>query len=881
MLLLSFLTRTAKSLGMRLLRVNSFSPAFVLAMWLAPAVSAQVPSPIPDAVPMAERLNHWAWQPLGQTVPPLVGDSAAGQQAGISSNPIDAFVAHKLAEAGLSFSSQAKASEQLRRLWFDLVGLPPTPEAIDRFSGNPSDANYRHEVDLLLASPRFGERWARHWLDLVRYSETLGHEFDFEIPNAWRYRDYVIRALNEDVPYHQFVREHIAGDLLDHPRCDAAGNNESVQATASWWFVEQTHSPVDSLQHQADRIDNQIDVFGKAFLGMTVACARCHDHKFDAIPTRDYYSLFGFVQSSRYVQAPLKEVPPTSAPYQSVLQRQRELAKQWVSDAPSVASGISYRPDDFVIADANDASCQWYVTNDAFGAEPWRGPFCANASSDKPQLRQLPGAFWLSAAAGSQREGTVATATFSLDQRYVHVRVAGDHCRIKLIVDGFHIVRNPIYGGLHANVDNQSAHWVTFDVGMWPGHTGHLQVIDQRAPDLGDPRHDRGHYPDHCWIAIQAVVSSLHSSPPETQSLDVVTDASAVKDKQAWDDARLQLVKAIDALPVSPTIPAMADGSGIDSYVYLRGDHKIPGERAPRQFLSALDAQAEAAPRAASGRLQLAESVLAASNPLPARVMVNRLWHHLFGRGLVKSVDNFGALGESPTHPEMLDWLANDFIVNGWSIKQSIRKIVMSKTYRQSSQVRKPGLDRDPENRLLHRQSVRPLQAEVLRDALLSISGRLDVKMYGPSIEQPKEAVTNARGKPRHHDPRDGHGRRSIYLAVRRNFMPEMMLAFDAPTPFATVGRRNTSNVPAQALALANAPIVHDLSVLFAKRCIAFSDRPKDRLQLAYQLAFGRNPRAQELARLLAFVRQDGAELTIWTDALHALINTTEFRFLR
>ena len=229
------------------------------------------------------------------------------------------------------------------------------------------------------------------------------------------------------------------------------------------------------------------------------------------------------------------------------------------------------------------------------------------------------------------------------------------------------------------------------------------------------------------------------------------------------------------------------------------------------------------------------------------------------------------------------DWknTTNDFLANGWSIKHSIRQIVLSKAYRQSSVTRKEAANPDPENQLLHRQNVRPLEAEVLRDALLSISGRLDVKMYGLSIEQPKEAVTNARGKPRHHDPRDGRGRRSIYLAVRRNFMPEMMLAFDAPTPFATVGRRNTSNVPAQALALANAPLVHDLSALFAKRCIAFSDNHADRLQLAYQLAFGRNPRAAERERLLAFVSQSGEELDVWTDAVHALINTTEFRFLR
>lgn len=837
---------------------------------------------------MAERYQHWAWQPL-QTVTPPQGD-----------HPVDAFVQRKLDGLGLKPSPPAGAHEQLRRLWFDLVGLPPTPEAIAAFGDNPTDADYEKAVDELLASPQFGERWARHWLDLMRYCETLGHEFDFEIPNAWRYRDYVIRALNQDLPYDQFVREHIAGDLLPDPRRDADGNNESVQATASWWFAEQTHSPVDAMQHQADRVDNQIDVFGKAFLGMTVACARCHDHKFDAIPTRDYYAMFGFVQSSRYVQASLKQVPPSSKLYQDALAAQRALAELWLEgqggEAPAANanaaddSGVTYRKEDVVIAAAADEQSQWFVTNDAFGDEPWTGPFCANPDDEKPQLRQLPGPFWLSAAAGTQREGTLATRTFPLEHRYVHVRVAGNHSRIKLIVDGFHIIRDPIYGTLHRNIDNQDAHWVTFDVKMWQGHQAHLQAIDQRAPDLGDPRHNRGRYPDHCWLAVQSVIHSPHGSAPPTESVPLVTEADAARTRSEWRDARQSLTDAVNALPVSPTVPAMADGSGIDSYVYVRGDHKRHGDTAPRQFLSALKGTTATIPADArartSGRLELAEAVVDKNNPMPARVLVNRLWHHLFGRGLVKSVDNFGALGNKPTHPELLDWLANDFLDNGWSIKHSIRRIVTSRAYRQRSQLRPEAATSDANNDFVHRQNVRPLEAEVLRDTLLAISGRLDKKLYGPSIEQPKEAVTHARGRPNRHDPRDGHGRRSIYLAMRRNFMPEMLLAFDLPTPFATVGRRNTSNVPAQALALANAPLVHDLCGLFAKRVIAHSDDAMERLQYAYALAFARKPRPAEAEALRAFVQlPDGAdkeqELRTWSDALHSLINTTEFRFRR
>ncbi|MGC6489040.1 MAG: DUF1549 and DUF1553 domain-containing protein [Planctomycetota bacterium] len=867
----------------------------VLALWgvfvclpLASASRAQADAPAAAPQPraaqesgeMAQRREHWAWQPLAAVEPPAAG------------HPVDAFVADALRARGLEAAPAAAPHTQLRRLWFDLVGLPPSPAAVERFLADPSESAWLREVDALLASPHFGERWGRHWLDLMRYCETLGHEFDYELPNAWRYRDYVIRALNADVPYDQFVREHIAGDLMDPPRRDAEGRNESVQATASWWFPEQTHSPVDAMQHQADRIDNQIDVFGKAFLGMTIACARCHDHKFDAIPTRDYYSLFGYVQSSRYVQAPIQPVAPNAAPYRRALALQRDLAAAWRAGpaeaaAPAAAPdaspgrGFALRPEDVRIADADEAERGWYLTGDAFGDAPWAEPFCPDPTAEKPRLVSLPGRFWVSAAAGPRREGTLATRSFPLEHRYVHVRTAGDHSRLKLIVDGLHVVRDPIYGSLHRNIDRPDAHWVTFDIEMWRGRTAFLQAIDQREPDLGDPRHNRGRYPDKTWIAVQVVCTSPHRQPPTTADGPAVLELDRARSTPQLDAALTAFAAAADALPVSPTVPAMADGSGIDSYVYLRGSHKNPGQAAPRAFLSAVAAKAAPAAQSSSGRLQLADAVLSPGDPLPARVLVNRVWHHLFGRGIVKSVDNFGALGDAPTHPALLDWLARDFRDHDWSLKHVVRRVVTSDAYRRTSGVQAASQPSDPTNALVHRQNVRPLEAEIVRDALLSISGSLDPQLYGRSIEQPREAITDARGKPGHHDPLDGKGRRSVYLAVRRNFMNEMMLAFDQPTPFATVGRRNTSNVPAQALALANAPLVHELCRRFADRVLAHSDDPTERLQWAYKLAFGRLPRAAELARLLPFVEAPGDEREVWFDALHALINTTEFRFRR
>ncbi|MFY9342932.1 MAG: DUF1549 domain-containing protein, partial [Planctomycetota bacterium] len=527
------------------------------AVVLARPATAQVPGPIGQAE-FERRTSHWAWQPLQEVAPP-----AAGHQ-------VDAFVDARLRAQGLQRSPPAAPHQQLRRLWFDLVGLPPSPAVVAAFVRDPSDAAWLAAVRDLLASPHFGECQARHWLDLVRYAETLGHEYDFEIPNAWRYRDYVIRACNGDVPYDQFVREHLAGDLLPEPRRDAQGNNESVQATAAFWFVEQTHSPVDAGQHQADRIDNQVDVLGKSLLGMTVACARCHDHKFDAIRASDYYALAGFVQSSRFVQAPLRPCEVTGSPYREALAAQRRLAAAWAEHArgegwPRYAASEptawargdapELRADEQLIAWAGD-DAGWTTVNDGFGEAPWCGPFCPDPRASPPQMFVLPGPFWLSSAAGPGREGTLQTPTFTLSARYVHVRAAGSGSRLKLIVDGLHVVRDPIYGELHKGVDDPTAHWVRFDTGQWPGRPAFLQAIDQRTPDLGDPERERSSYPGNAWLAVQAVVLSPHAEPPAAAECTPLPPPG-------WDSVPPPVAVAIDelraavhALPVSPTVPS-------------------------------------------------------------------------------------------------------------------------------------------------------------------------------------------------------------------------------------------------------------------------------------------------------------------------------------
>ncbi len=854
------------------------------ALLLASLAAAQqgLPAAI-DGAEFATRRQHWAWLPLAEVGPPLA-----------DGNPIDAFVNARLQAQGVDAAPPAAPHTLLRRLWFDLVGLPPDDAALARFLPDPSDAAYEREVDLLLASPAFAERQARHWLDLVRYAETLGHEADYAIPGAWRYRDYVIRAIDADVPFDQFVREHIAGDLLPLPRRAPNGDDESVQATAFWWFAEQTHSPVDARQQTSDRVDNQIDVFGKAVLGMTVACARCHDHKFDAIRADDYYALAGFVRSSRYVQKSLFAYDPGGEEFETAIAAQRALTTAWLDAGGDATRGeqgeLQLRAGDTVLATTDGDAAAWIRDNDAFGPAPWNEPWCPLDADAPPTLRQLPGAWWHSGVAGTARQGVLATQTFTVTQPFVHVRVAGRGCRVQVVVDGLNLLRHPIYGGLHQPVDREEPHWLTFDLRAWNGSAAYVQCLDQRAPDLADEQRGTDEYPADAWLAVQAVVASELREPPAAQGT-LQTQATPTDDLPAnVVAAAAELRRARAALRVAPTLPAMGDGTGVDAHVFLRGKHDLLGPVAPRRFLRALAGGDEPGgdEQRGCGRLALAEAVFSPDNPLPARVLVNRVWHHLFGAGLVRTVDNLGALGEPPTDPMLLDWLARDFVAHGWSRKQLFRRVVMSQTYRRATTADAAAEAADPRNLLHHRQNVRRLEAEAVRDALLAVSGLLRDERFGPPVPLPHEQLVNARGMPKESGPIDGAGRRSIYLAVRRNFLSPMLQAFDLPTPFATVGARSVSNVPAQSLTLLNDEFVHLACAAWAERLGAARAEFDAGLDRAYRAAFARDPDENERARCREFVAAAAAErhaasdaAAVWADLLHCLVVTKEFTFRR
>jgi Protein of unknown function (DUF1553)/Protein of unknown function (DUF1549)/Planctomycete cytochrome C len=918
------------------------------------------------------RKKHWAFQPIQVKPVPAVRNRAWAR------SPVDAFILAALEAKGLTPAPPADPRALLRRVTYDLTGLPPTPDEIRSFLGDNSPDAYERVVDRLLASPAYGERWARHWLDLVRFAETQGHEFDFNLPLAFEYRDYVVRALNGDVPYNQFALEHVAGDLLPTPRRHPTlGLNESVIGTGFWFLGEGKHSPVDIRAEGANRTDNQLDVFGKAFLGLTVACARCHDHKFDPISTRDYYALAGYLRSSRYAEVGID--PP--GPRQQILHPLREtrekaarlaielsavrLEESAGSLVKSLAGGregrawqelLSSRPGDFasrrvalgkrlqvagavkgkVFTDFSRGREGWFISGEAFGNGPVRSTDVEiRPGKSSPVVRLLGPAVAHSGILGGHLRGALRSPTFTIESKYILYRVAGRGSRVRLIIDGFQIIRNPIYGGLEFRVNHgDDLRWHTQDVSMWVGDRAYIEALDesdgfvaldrilfsdQPSPPaevepllLGLLADESLNTPAKLAkkaerllreIVAQWKTGKLDNQPDATARADLLNHALAAaassplprsggerlgaggKNGGAQLTALLEKARQIESsLPTPRSVMAMTDGTGENECVFIRGNHKSLGEEAPRRFLEVFSGKEQPAPVKGSGRLALARRMTSTADPLLPRVLVNRLWHHHFGAGIVRSVDDFGVQGQAPTHPELLDWLASEFVRQDWSLKAMHRLMVTSSTYRMASRGSEQAEEVDPENRLLHRMPVRRLEAEAIRDAILAVSGRLDRTMSGRGIMPHLTPHMQGRGRPRASGPLDGNGRRSLYINVRRNFLTPLFLAFDYPIPFTTIGRRSVSNVPAQALAMMNNPFVRQQADLWARQVLAGrgqSDR--QRLDEVYEMAFGRLPDAGETTAALTFLKEQqgvGSELQAWAELCHVLFNVKEFIFV-
>ncbi len=807
---------------------------------------------------------HWAWRPVYKPTPPTVKD------ANWPRDPVDRFLLAKLEAKGLAPAPPAGKLVWLRRVTFALTGLPPTPAEIAAFQEDDSPEAFAKVVDRLLASPAYGERWGRHWLDLMRYAESRGHEQDYDIPNAYQYRDYLVRALNADVPYDRLVQEHIAGDVLPDPRLDpTTGANESAIGTGFWVLGEEVHSPVDIRQDQVTRFENRIDVLTKAFLGLTVACARCHDHKFDAISTKDFYSLYGLLEGSGYRQlridgwAQNRQVAAELASLREPVSREAQPG----AEAPSENVVVDY---------ANPKPGDWLPDDVTFGPGPRpAGSVTLNTVSGKPHVEERTAAvfyrFWsgLKLAPGTATEVgtlgkltragfTISTPTFTLKRRNLYYLVRGGGSAYAAVC-GHTVIHGPLHARLVQAIPNADGYrWVAHKLDAYRDQRFHVELT-------ADPKTDFA-----VALVVQAdeppplpPAAKLQAPPPDVEGLLAAEKKLAAK--VVWE---------------SRLAPALQDGPGIDGVVFIRGNASTPGEAVPPRRPEALAGPGRIPHAHGSGRLELARQFTDPTlNPFVSRVAVNRVWHHLFGRGIVPSVDNFGVLGESPTHPELLDYLATEFVREGWSLKRLVRRLVLSSAYRMAS-TPDPDADRaDPTNQLLHRFRLTRLEGEAIRDAMLTVNGRLDRTVGGPPVPVHLTPFLEGRGRPGQSGPLDGDGRRSLYLAVRRNFLPPMLLAFDTPIPFSCVGRRQVSNVPAQSLILMNDPFVHQQAEVWAKRLRRTP--ASDRVRGMYLSAVGRPPTGEELETCRSFVAGKDDDVKAWADLAHALFNVKEFVFVQ
>jgi hypothetical protein len=875
------------------------------------------------------RAEHWSFQPLEPVELPQVADEKWSRSG------LDRFLLSKLEREGFSPASEADRRTWIRRASLDVTGIPPTPAEVREFLNDPAPDAHERVVDRLLASPRFGERWGRHWLDLVRYAESRGHEFDYNVVNPWHYRDYVIRAFNDDLPYDRWVVEHVAGDLLvdandsslrtnpplarfPQRRHPATGANESILGTGFWFLGEWVHSPVDIRQEEADRFDNMIDVYSKTFLGLTVACARCHDHKFDPITQKDFYALQGYLRSSSYQQARFETMEQNREIAAKLDALDREFGERLTALAGIDPGRV--RSDDSGSAQTQISSRELIPAGVGFQLiEAGKAVF--DGTGERPRLiehpfeavyRYDPLWFRLDSPPGTLQEPgaldgwnrggrMLRTPTFELQSGRIFALVRG-HVNTYVAVDSHILVKGPLHGALAKKHETESAgwRWIEHRVNGYESHRAHLELIPQPGPDNESP------VPFAVAAIVQAdeLTDEMKAAVARTQEPTAVQTVAFEEEagpeqreqlerlQQEYRRRREELVAGIRT--TSHTAPCMLEGTPEEEYVFIRGSWKRRGETVPRRFLEVFGGTSTG-PAASDAplpeRLDLALRMIdPEQTPILPRVIVNRIWKGYFGRGIVPTPDDFGHLGQEPTHPELLDWLANELVRRDWSMKAIHREILLSSAYRMSSDVSESISSSDPDNLLFHRMNVKRLEGEIIRDSILAVSGRLDERMYGVSVPIHLTAFLEGRGRPGESGPIDGNGRRSIYLSVRRNFPEPLLQAFDFPNPHSTIGRRNVSNVPAQALALMNNPLIVQQSRVWADRLLA--ERPQaevgERINQLFETAFARPASKEELAVGERFLHTRAKEQNttlddprLWADYCHVLLNLKEFIFIR
>lgn len=704
-----------------------------LANWIemgAPHPDSSTTQPVQRGsdVDLEKGRQHWAFQPPVKHTPPKIDPNAPEE------NPIDAFLLAGLQDQGLQRVPLADKETFIRRATFDLLGLPPTQEEITAFVEDDSPAAVRRLVDRLLASPHYGERWGRHWLDVARYADSNGVDENIAHGNAWRYRDYVIAAFNNDKPYDQFVTEQLAGDLLESGE-ETSLRNERLVATGFLVLGPKFLAEQDQTKMAMDIIDEQLDTVGRSLLGLTFGCARCHTHKFDPISHHDYYGLAGIFKSTHTMDS-YKTIAkwheneiPTSAEAEHIEAHQKKVAAQEKKIADRLAEAFAQLPE---------------------------------VTEEKPEAKKK---------------------TAAEKEKLLPAEVQGE---LKTLRDA-------------------------------------LKVLQDNKPEM-------------------------------------------------------------------PSAMGVTDGTIVDTPVHLRGSHLTLGDVVPRRFPQVLTSVDQPPlPAEKSGRLEFARWLTNGEHPLTARVMVNRIWHGHFGKGLVGTVDNFGLQGDRPSHPELLDWLAIRFVEEGWSLKSMHRLIMTSDAYQASSQFNAENHQKDPGNRYYWRFDLRRLEAEAIRDSLLAVSGKLNRTAGGSMLTvKNREFLFN-------HTSQDKSTyvtfRRSIYIPVIRNHLYDMFKLFDYSNASILNGNRNVSTIAPQALFMMNSEWMDDVTFSLADRLLAASPDSKQRIEQLYLDAYGRQPSDNETAMALKFVTQmndnlesqseEEAERHAWQALCQSVVSANEFVYIR
>jgi hypothetical protein len=785
--------------------------------------------------------KHWAFQPIREPEAPAVRDKRFVR------TPVDNFILARLEAAKLKPSPMADKRTLIRRATFDLIGLPPTPAEVAAFEADKSPEAFARVVDRLLDSPHYGERWGRHWLDVARYADTKGYVFeeDRHYPYAYTYRDYVIRAFNEDLPYDQFVKQQIAADM--------SPGNRDTRSLAALGYLTLGRRFINNIN---DIIDDRIDVVCRGMMGLTVACARCHDHKFDPIPSRDYYSLYGVFASSQEpgeepllgIEAPKKARDEYLAEHKK---RVEERDKYRADQEKAMAAKLRSQAGDYLVA-AYQAE---HVTN-GLDVE-----MVAHTNKLDPETLRR----WIASLKSWRTNQTAIFAPWfafaSLADNDFPARAAGLATRFSSNQDAA-LPINPAVarafdGEPPATMKDVGARYGKLFADIDKSWEGIISATNSPAAAA---------LPDAAQEAVRQILyaADAPANLPHTE-FDRLYDIPTSQKLR-------QLQRHIDELDAeSPGAPpramALVDRPDPhDTHIFIRGNSDNQGAEAPREFLEVLSGPDRKPFHNGSGRLELAEAIASRDNPLTARVFVNRVWGHHFGSPLVATPSDFGLRSDPPSNPELLDYLAARFMAGGWSIKNLHRLIMLSGAYMQSSDDNETGAKLDPSNLLYWRMNRQRLEFEPMRDTILAVSGKLDLTPGGHAVDILDRASN----------------RRTVYGYIDRQNLPDLFRAFDFASPDTSSARRFYTTVPQQALFLMNSPFIIEQAKNLVRRP-DFNSTANDlqRVRLVYQLAFQRDPSREEMKLALRFLHTPSrSNLDAWQKYAQVILMSDELVFI-